>query len=222
MILTGARDDGAVGMQAIKKRGGMAIVQEPTEAPFASMPLSVMQQIKVDYSLPLSAIGPMLDKLTRQVAEEEGDYPVPKEMEIEASIVGQELDASGLIAGVERLGKVSKLTCPDCHGALWEINDEDLLRYRCHVGHAFSAESLSDGQTQMLEVALWSAVRALEEQMMLARRLVERVRRANHTRSAQTFEHRAREAERNSSVLRELLLGDSQRWYSRAGNSGQR
>lgn len=50
---------------------------------------------------------------------------------------------------------------PDCHGALWEINDEEMLRYRCHVGHAYAAESLGDGQTQMLEVALWSAVRAL-------------------------------------------------------------
>ena len=208
VILTGARDDGAVGMRAIKKRGGMAIVQDPNEAPFASMPLSVMQQIKVDYSVPLSAIGPLLDTLTRQTAEDEGDYPVPKEMEIEARIVGQDLDSNQLIASVEKLGKISRLTCPDCHGALWEINDEDILRYRCHVGHAFSADNLSDGQTQMLEVALWSAVRALEEQMMLARRLMDRALSTNQKRSAQTFEERAREAERNSSVIRELLLGD--------------
>ena len=81
-----------------------------------------------------------------------------------------------------------------------------MLRYRCHVGHAFSAESLGEGQTQMLEVALWSAVRALEEKMVLARRIVERARRANHVRSAVLFERRAREAEEHSSVLRRLLL----------------
>ena len=208
VVLTGARDDGAVGMSAIKQRGGITIVQDPAEATFPSMPLSVMQQITVDYSLPVREIAPLLNELCRGEAGEEESYPVPEQMEIEAKIAEQEMDGGDLIASVERLGKVSKLTCPDCHGALWEINDENVLRYRCHVGHAFSAESLDDGQSQMLEVALWSAVRALEEKMILARRIVERARRANQPRAAAMFERRAREAERSSSVIREVLLGD--------------
>lgn len=109
-----------------------------------------------------------------------------------------------MIAGVERLGRISTLTCPDCHGALWEIKDEDMLRYRCHVRHAFSAESLNEGQTQMLEIALWSAVRALEEQMILAKRIVERARQTNRPRAAQVFEKRAQEAEAHSSVIRQI------------------
>lgn len=131
-----------------------------------------------------------------------------EDVEIEAKISGQEMDSGELIASVERLGRVSKLTCPECQGALWEINDEDLLRFRCHVGHALSAESLSDGQAERMEVALWSAVRALEEQMILAKRIVERARKANHMRAVTIFERRAEEAERNSGVLRQLLLGD--------------
>jgi two-component system chemotaxis response regulator CheB len=206
VVLTGALDDGTVGMRAIKQRGGVAIVQDPLEAAFASMPRSVMQSIKVDYSLPLREIGPLLSELSRQAAVE-GDHPVADELEIEAKIAEQELDSSQLIASVEKLGTVSKLTCPDCHGALWEIHDDEILRYRCHVGHAFSAEGLSDGQSGMLEVALWSAVRALEEQMLLAKRIVERARRSNHHRAAHTFERRAAEAARNSAVIRELLLG---------------
>jgi len=208
VILTGARDDGTVGMRAIKQRSGLTIVQDPMEASFASMPMSVMQTIKVDYSLPLREIGPLLNHLSREKVEQEGGYPVPEEVEIEARIAGQELSGDQLIASVEAIGKISKLTCPDCHGALWEINDDDLLRYRCHVGHAYSAESLSDGQADMLETALWSAVRALEEQMILAQRIVARARKANHTRAVRTFEKRAREAERNSSIIRELLLGN--------------
>lgn len=66
------------------------------------------------------------------------------------------MESDELLASVEKIGRISKLTCPACNGALWEINDLDMLRYRCHVGHAFSAESLSEGQTQMLELALWS------------------------------------------------------------------
>jgi len=93
-----------------------------------------------------------------------------------------------------------------CHGALWEVHDEELLRYRCHVGHAFSAEALNQGQSEMLEQALWSAVRALEEQIILARRIVERARKNNHTRAAMSFEKRAREAEQHRAVLREVLL----------------
>ena len=207
VVLTGARDDGKVGMRAIKQRGGIAIVQDPFEAPFPSMPMSVMQEIDVDYSLPLREIAPLLYKLAQEHVEEEGRYPVPDEIEIESRIAEQKMEGDELIASVERLGRISKLTCPDCHGALWEINDQEMLRYRCHVGHAYSAEALSEGQSQMLDVALWSAVRALEEQMVLARRMVERARKARHDRAASVFEKRAREAEQHSSAIRQLLLG---------------
>ncbi len=208
VVLTGARDDGAVGMRAIKQRGGITIVQDPSDASFPSMPMNVMQYTKVDYSIPLREIAPLLGKLSHEKAEEEGNYPVPDQLEIEARIAEQEMESEELIASVERLGKVSKLTCPDCHGALWEIDDQELLRYRCHVGHAYSAESLDDGQSQMLEAALWSAVRALEEQMMLAQRIVDRARKSNHIRAVNTFERRAQEAEEHSSLIRQLLLSD--------------
>ena len=165
-----------------------------------------MQEIKVDYSLPLREIAPLLNTISREVAGEEGRYPVPDDIEIEARIAEQKMESAELIASVERLGKVSKLTCPDCHGALWELDDEKILRYRCHVGHAFTAESLNEGQSDMLEVALWSAVRALEEQMMLARRIVERARKAKHDRAAIMFEKRAREAEKHSTMIRQVLL----------------
>jgi two-component system chemotaxis response regulator CheB len=211
VILTGARDDGTTGMRAIKQRGGITIVQDPHEAAFPSMPLSVMQDIRVDYSLPLREIAPLLNTLSHETAEEEGRYPVSDQIEIEARISEQEMESEELIASVEKLGRISKLTCPDCHGALWELHDDEILRYRCHVGHAFSAGSLSEGQSQMLEVALWSAVRALEEKMMLARRIEERARKANHQRVANVYERSAREAEEHSSVLRQLLLTEQKR-----------
>ena len=206
VVLTGARDDGTLGMHTIKQRGGIGIVQDPFEAPYPSMPLSVLHDVKVDYTLPLREIAPLLDRLARESADDEGRYPVSDEIEIESRIASQQMDSEELIASVERIGKISRLTCPDCHGALWEIHDEDLLRYRCHVGHAYSAEALNQGQSEMLEQALWSAVRALEEQMMLARRIGERARKNNQTRTAMAFDKRAREAEEHTSVLRQLLL----------------
>jgi two-component system chemotaxis response regulator CheB len=193
-------------MRAIKQRGGITIVQDPSEAPFPSMPLSVMKGMKVDYSISLDDVAHLLNKLSGQAADEEGRYPVPEDLEIEARIAQQDMESDELIASVEKLGNVSKLTCPDCHGALWEIRDEDLLRFRCHVGHAYSADSLNDGQGQMLEIALWSAVRALEEQMILAKRIIDRARKANKTRAVRMFERRAQEAEEHSSAIRQLLL----------------
>ena len=76
VVLTGARDDGTVGMRAIKQRGGITVVQDPVEAIFPSMPANVMRNIAVDYSLPLREIGPLLDKLARQPAEEERRSPI--------------------------------------------------------------------------------------------------------------------------------------------------
>ena len=220
VILTGARDDGTAGMRAIKTRGGITIVQDPAEAPFPSMPMSVMQDIRVDYSVTLIEIAPLLGRLSRQIAEEERGYPMPENIEIEARIAQQEMEADEMLDSIEKLGKVSRLTCPDCHGALWEIKDDEILRFRCHVGHAYSAAALSDGQSQMLETALWSAVRALEEQILLARRIVERARKANHTRAAESFEKRAAEAEAHSSAIRQLLLRDKKGDIAGTSHSG--
>jgi two-component system chemotaxis response regulator CheB len=154
VILTGARDDGRAGMGALKNRGGIAIVQDPSEAPFPSMPMSVIRSTKVDYSLSLREIAPLLIKLSRETPEQEGRYPVPRQLEIESKIAEQEMGSDEMIASVEKLGKISRLTCPDCSGALWEIADDEMLRFRCHVGHAFSDESLIEGQSQMLDGAL--------------------------------------------------------------------
>jgi two-component system chemotaxis response regulator CheB len=80
-----------------------------------------------------------------------------------------------MIETVDELGRVSMFTCPECHGTLWELKDE-LLRYRCHVGHTYSIGNLDVAQGEKVESALWSALRALEERGALARRLAKQSR----------------------------------------------
>ena len=46
----------------------------------------------------------------------------------------------------ELQGEPSGLTCPECGGALWEQQEGELIRFRCHVGHAYSAESMQAEQ----------------------------------------------------------------------------
>jgi len=107
VILTGARDDGKVGMRAVQQRGGLTIVQDPLEATFSSMPMSVLQDIRVDYSLPLREIAPLLNTLSCEVADEEGRFSVPDEVELESRIAEQKMESAELIASVEQLGRVS-------------------------------------------------------------------------------------------------------------------
>ncbi len=77
IILTGALDDGTAGLLAVKRRGGIAVVQDPDEALYSSMPLSALANVEVDYRLPLSSIGPLLVHLASEQVEENGEYCTP-------------------------------------------------------------------------------------------------------------------------------------------------
>jgi two-component system chemotaxis response regulator CheB len=206
VILTGALDDGTVGLRDLKKRGGTTIVQDPREALYPGMPQSALDNVKVDYCLPLAEIAPLLAHLASEPAADEGAYPVPDDLKTEAGIAEQQMGAPELIESVEKIGRRSIFTCPECSGTMWELTDGDLLRFRCHVGHAFSAESLMAEQAETLEDALWSAVRALEEKVALARRLAQRARDRSYHKAALTYDERARVAEKQAEIVRQMLL----------------
>ncbi len=63
IILTGANDDGTLGLKATKKNGGLCIVQDPTTAEADYMPRSALAAVDVDHVLPLEEIGPFLVNL---------------------------------------------------------------------------------------------------------------------------------------------------------------
>ena len=56
---------------------------------------------------------------------------------------------------------------------LWELQEGDMVRYRCRVGHSYGPESLSQGFSEGDEAALWAAMRALEEKAAMQRRIAE-------------------------------------------------
>jgi two-component system chemotaxis response regulator CheB len=64
-----------------------------------------------------------------------------------------------------------ELVCPICQGVLTEAQPGVFQHFRCHVGHAFSLDSLIREQSEEMERALWAAVRSLEEGAALSRRL---------------------------------------------------
>jgi len=217
VLLSGSLDDGTAGLSAIKKGGGITIVQDPAEALYPAMPQSAIDNTSIDHVLTATEIAPLLRTLTQQeIAAGGGVSSVKEELKTEVEITGQELESEQMIKSVERLGRLSMFTCPECHGTLWELKDGELLRYRCHVGHAFSIESLDAEQSERLEAALWSALRALEERIALARRLAKQARERKSEFAARGFDARAEEANKHAGNIRTMLLADAERMMTRA------
>ena len=203
VVLSGGLDDGTAGMVAIKLRGGINIVQDPKEAMFPSMPLSAIENDHVDHILPLDEIAPMLVRLANEpLPEEEGDAAMPSELEQEEDRAeGGTVD----LLTHELKGPPSVFTCPECGGTLWELHAGDLTRFQCHVGHAYSVDSLLTEQLATLEMALWSGLRALEERAELTRRLAGRAREREHLVLARRFDRDAHESEERAAVIRQAL-----------------
>jgi two-component system chemotaxis response regulator CheB len=202
VVLSGALDDGTAGLVAIKKRGGVTIVQDPEDALFPDMPRNAMETMDVDYCLAKDEIAAVLVQLSKEHAKE-SYVPVSADMKKETKIEAMDM---GSIEDKDKPGTPSVFGCPDCGGILWELQDGELLRFRCRVGHAFGAEGLLSAQAEALDTALWSAFRALEENAALARRVAERARKSGRENSARIFEEKAEAAERQAEVIRNLLM----------------
>jgi two-component system, chemotaxis family, protein-glutamate methylesterase/glutaminase len=205
VVLSGALDDGTAGLAAIKQRGGIAVVQDPDDALFSDMPRSALEAVKVDYCLPAREIGPLLERLSHEPVKEEVASTVSEEMQKEAEIEAMNMDT---IEDEEKPGVPSVFGCPECGGVLWELADGEMLRFRCRVGHAFGSEGLLSAQSEGVDAALWSAFRALEENAAVLRRLAERARKNQRTNSAKIFEQRAKAAEQQAEIVREVLLSE--------------
>ncbi len=162
IILTGYLDDGTSGMMAIKRCGGVCIAQDPEDASYPDMPLSIIANVGADHCLPIAQMGALLsDLVSRDLPESK---PVPEDIVIEAKIAQRVLSD---LPSVEALGEQVPYNCPDCGGVLWQMAEGELLRYRCHTGHAFTSSALLDQQTVKIEETLWVALRMFEERQNL-------------------------------------------------------
>lgn len=199
VVLTGNLDDGTAGLAAIKRRGGVAIVQDPGEADYSGMPRSAIENVEIDHVLPLHEIGPLLARLSRELA------PEPNRPDEEAINMKRKIEIGG---DREKGGEPSGFTCPECGGALWESHENELVHFRCRTGHAYAPESLLAEQFDSLEATLWAAVRALEENAALARRMERWMHGRGNKAGENRYDRRAKEAEKHAAVLREVLMED--------------
>ena len=202
VILTGALDDGAAGLAAIKQCGGLAVVQDPRDALTDSMPRAALEAVAADHVVPIAQLGALLSELVTAPA---GDGPpvVPPELAM-ASEASQEIDgiASKALAG---LGERTLLSCPECGGTVSELSSAGLTQFRCHIGHAYSMRSLASDQGEALGRALASALRLMDERVDLLDTMARERRAHGQMLSAGRYEARARRIAGQADQLRALL-----------------
>jgi two-component system chemotaxis response regulator CheB len=213
VVLSGALYDGTAGLKAIKAAGGIAIVQDPEEATYPSMPRSALQHVAVDHVVAIDKCAGVVERLVREAAVAARPAPIDAqpslaqsealEMEVSVARSNTPESESGTISAM--LGEPSGFACPDCHGVLWEIKDDELIRFRCRVGHAYVPDGLVEAQSEKLEEALWIALRSLRESAALATRLATRARDRNWTLIAESHDERAREAAERARAIEQVL-----------------
>jgi two-component system chemotaxis response regulator CheB len=196
VLLSGHLDDGTAGLLTIQRQGGLTLVQDPDDAAFPSMPLNALNAMQVDHLAPVRDIPALL---ARAVA---GQLSAHHPAEIPPANGSNGLGASPPAAPPTQ---PVALTCPTCHGALGEDDEAGVPVFRCHTGHAFATQSLLASQDEDLEIALWSAVRALQEKHFLLTKLIEGPKgdavtdlRERHRAERERIEH-------HISVLRRML-----------------
>jgi len=162
IILTGMLDDGTSGMYAIKRSGGICMVQHPEDAEFPNMPYSVINNMEVDHQLSITEMGPQLTNLLMNRSCVKGE--IPDEVRIEAEITRR---MSSDPEDLNKLGPAADLSCPDCGGTLHRIVNDAIPRFRCFTGHVFTGTCLEDLQVTSLEESLWTAIRMMEERRNL-------------------------------------------------------
>jgi two-component system chemotaxis response regulator CheB len=202
VVLSGSLDDGTAGAIKVKERGGLVLAQDPAEAAYPGMPQSVITHVGGTEIATARQLGDAVGRLCRTPATPSEDVMGPDLVMAEVVSVSVEDSAT---SGDGQPGQPAGFGCPECHGALFEIEDGGLLRFRCSLGHAWSSQGLLLEQAQSLEIALWMALRTLEEKATLSTQLAERAAERGSPLTFRRFTEQAQEATQSAALVRRLL-----------------
>jgi two-component system chemotaxis response regulator CheB len=201
VVLSGFLSDGAAGLEAIKRCGGLTVVQEPSDALADEMPRRALEASSVDFCVVGAKIGDVLAELSHGQAGQAG--PVPPDIQLEVEIAaGERIDSEALTA----IATPAALTCPSCGGVLSTLKAEQPLRFRCQVGHAFAADVLAKEQESRIDEAMRVALRIIGERVQLVRRMAEDARENGRSAVAEMYEARVEEYRKYSEVIRQAVL----------------
>lgn len=207
VVLSGALNDGTSGLWTIKRLGGTAVVQDPEEAQYASMPRSALEYVDADYRVRSAEIPALL---TRLASEPPARQTLPAnhlEPGFEERIAREVRIAAGTgipEQAILELGESTAFACPACQGALVKIMDGKLARFRCHTGHGYTSDALLEAIMQTTGEKIWQAARGLQETKMLLEHMGRHIRDAGDPARAEKFFAKAHELEKQASRFQEI------------------
>jgi two-component system chemotaxis response regulator CheB len=124
-------------------------------------------------------------------------------METEVKIARED---NALESGIMKWGEPSIYACPECHGVLLQLKEGSNVRFRCHTGHAYSVDTLLADFTEKTEESLWSAIRAVEETVLLMQNLSGHFREHHHDSAAEALMRKAAEAQERAKLVRQAAM----------------
>lgn len=200
VLLTGRLHDGTVGLNAIKRCGGVSIIQNPDTAEYPDMPAAAKDFVKIDY---ISDIHDMSNVMLKIM-----DKSIPKPKKIPESIKKEVTIAVSYKSDIKKensIGEQVPMSCASCGGPLWKIKDDKLERYRCHVGHSFTQEALLKSQEEKVEETLWVCLRTLEEKQILLNRMIKEYTEKKMNSLVNSYEEKVSEVSEHIIRLRNLM-----------------
>jgi two-component system chemotaxis response regulator CheB len=201
LILSGLLSDGVVGLMAVKRCGGVAIVQDPANAMFPDLPKNALQAVEADYVLPISEMATVIKGMVAEPALE--GVPVPNDILAEARFA--ERNPGPALGEPQVIGELTSLSCPLCNGPLQYLGHDNAPHYRCHTGHAFTPQSLESSQDEAVERALWSALRLMEERILMLTNMAEYELERGRPVAAERFQERSEEMKTHVRYLRDQI-----------------
>ena len=203
VVLSGLLNDGAAGLHAVKACGGLTVVQHPLDAEADAMPLAALETTAVDHVATGAEMGALLARIAGTRAGP--GQPPSDELRLEVEIAaGARLGSANL----RRLAEPSPLSCPDCGGVLSELRSARPLRFRCQIGHAYTADVLV-AHSDKVDEAIRVAMRIMEERVTLVERMAADARDTGRQAVAELYAARSAEYRRYATTLRDAALSSS-------------
>jgi two-component system chemotaxis response regulator CheB len=204
VVLSGRLDDGTAGLQAIKRCGGLAVIQDPADAEQPEMPGSAMAHVEVDHCVPARQLASLLMRLV--------DTPVTAPTPETPALFAHEqaicIGEGDPMEHLNDIGHPSRFACPECSGVLWQLKQTHPTRFRCHTGHAYTLRSLAFTHDENADEALWSAMRALQEREALLRAMAESGESDGDGRQGEALIAQAERSHGHAQQLRDMIQSE--------------
>jgi two-component system chemotaxis response regulator CheB len=204
VVLTGYLDDGTSGLWAVQRLGGITVVQDPSDADFPAMPTNALEFVEADHLVPLAQLSALLVRLTTEPAARKPSITQDELnlLEIELTIAKH---GNAFEMGIIDKGNLTPFTCPDCHGALTQLVEGNIIRYRCHTGHAYTISALLSEVTDSVESMLYQSMRGLEETKMLLQNIGDYFAKDDQPKVAEMFFRKASQTGKQARIIHESI-----------------